>query len=154
MNLTARRARVPLCISRWDAPIDQLSGGRLRIPRGCPFEVQFAIFLELRGKTLVDDFTNVTAVSMVLKAAIDTTVPPSSPAAGAAALFTASTATLNAALTATQWEALTAQHGTIALSASNTNQATGTYWAIFTATVSGQTITLGAGLVDIVEDGI
>jgi hypothetical protein len=154
MNLTARRARVPLCISRWDAPVDQLSGGRLRIPRGCPFEVQFAIFLELRGKTLVDDFTGVTAVSMVLKAANSDTVPPSSPASSGSALFTATTATFAAGLTATQWEQLTSQHGTIALTSSNTNQAAGTYWAIFTATVSGGTITLGAGLVDIVEDGI
>lgn len=77
--------------------------------------------------------------------ALDLDLYAAAPTAGASSALNATTSTIDVDPTDAEWEALTAQHGTLDVDDGATWPAAGSYYWTLTGTVTGGTVVLGSG---------
>jgi hypothetical protein len=124
------------------------SGKNPRHWRGAPLKIEFAIYY---GTTLYEDVADLATVTAEFHDAQFRLTP---------AFSWGSTNSLNLALTEAAWKANTDQHGTIELTAADTNldlggQSSKSFWLVIRATnTDGDSIVLGGANVTLYETGI
>lgn len=152
-QIAAREYYVALDVSKDDDLVNQSTGQAPKHWGGNPAAFKLGLFA---AESIVTDVSNIESISAQLKdnaGTGSTRVPPDD---DAPVLATASI--VNASLsqpTLEEWNARTLQHGTISLTGGQLAREKGFYWLVFVATVTGVTdpVTLGAGWIEIVEDG-
>ena len=145
-TLSNNTVRLQLDTLSYDAPKDVLRKQWVQFWRCNDVVFQIGCF---RGDELLDvsDFSTIYLSFREL----DNGCPPSG---GTPALLLGSTSTFDNTVTIDDWEAGTKQHAVIAFSAEENALAAGEYWmSIWAKTTNGKTITLGAGVCKINENG-
>ncbi|MDR0595827.1 MAG: hypothetical protein LBF94_04030 [Puniceicoccales bacterium] len=148
-NLTDLKLRIRVDSDSFDNPTDVLRGGIPQYWRGNDLRIELGIFAENE----VVDVSNFSAVTLTIRALNNDGEAPS---AGAPILLAGECTTLNNTVTEANWKSGTAQHALFTFSAEETALLPRDYWLSIWAKTNddpAKTITLGAGLIRVLENG-
>ncbi|MDR0679732.1 MAG: hypothetical protein LBF42_01695 [Puniceicoccales bacterium] len=148
-NLTDLKLRIRVDSDSFDNPRDVLRGGIPQYWRGNDLRIELGIFTENE----VVDVSNFSAVTLTIRALNNDGEAPS---ASAPILLAGECTTLDNTVTEENWESGTAQHALFTFSAEETALLPGDYWLSIWAETDddpAKTITLGAGLIRVLENG-
>lgn len=150
-TIDAKKIRLAANAASLSGPADRLTGLTPAFFRGNDLRVEFALFLG----TVLQNTTNIASVTLEVKESDSEFTPPD---AGATPVMTKTIigASLNNALTETNWNNTTDQHGVISFTAAEANITAGPKWLslwVLTNDSPGRVITVAAGPLRVLEDG-
>lgn len=150
-TLTSKKIRLAADVASLNAPADVLTGLTPAFYRGNDLRVEFAV---MSGGVLMD-VGSIASVTLEIKAGNEEGAPPA-PTDAVLMTKTIGSASLNAALTLSEWNTAAGQHGVLEFSAQEANISAGNKWLslwVMTSDNPGKVITLAAGTLKVLEDG-
>lgn len=145
--LTRSKLRIALNVTSKDAIVDVNTGKNAQVWRGTLAQVELALY---QGATLVDDLTGIESITLEIRSNEVRSATPY-------ITKTIEAVDLDATLDAATWAAGTKQHALIELDETDTDlpsQGTSAaYWLVISAVLTDGPVTLGAGVLTIIEDG-
>jgi hypothetical protein len=144
--LDSNTIRVRVDVLSFDAPIDDVRKQLVQFWRCNDLRFRVGIF---QGDEIIDA-SNFAALHLSVRSLDD----GNSPSGGAASLMLGLATTFDTTVTVETWATGTKQHAEITFSAADNALEAGEYWISFWATTgTGHTVTLGAGVCKILENG-
>lgn len=148
MQLTRRRVRAELDTSKFTTLQQQGANSSPEMWNGSPTRFDFLV---RDAGVLVDDWSNVEAVTLQIKATTGTNPPGETDEP----LVSKTTTSFDASVTSETWADRTKQHLTFALSGAEANVGVGKRWLVLVAQLTGlaDPVTIGCGILSVTGDG-